>query len=385
MTGVTYGKEPLLIDLNDEEMRFSTDQDLDPLKEQWELVTEMGGETRNKGNLYTGSYKLQDKNDGRKKKFQSVIIKPDKENSRSGKVSLSRKDKPNNDSKNGESKKAKDNDMKHIEPQNTKVNDSKQAEAKKVKTNDSKKVEPKNTKDNDSKPTEPKNVKDLKKVEPKNANENDSKPAEPKNVKDSKKDSELVDTDKVSNLKKEKLPADIPDNESKKDKDNDKAISELETTIIKPNKEKEKSSSDKTSDTKAINNDKASPNEEQRNADLENMLIPKTGKLGNESNENEREEEKLTDVQLENDQIKDKYLHEIDDLVLQNSPDDLKDERIRFLAKKNNSELHEIIQSLNEIKNSTTDEKTFFDKIADFFVNIFATQSNAQVSEDNKQ
>ena len=339
-------------------MRFSTDQDLDPLKEQWELVTEMGGETRNKGNLYTGSYKLQDKNDGRKKKFQSVIIKPDKENSRSGKVSLSRKDKPNNDSKNGESKKAKDNDMKHIEPQNTKVNDSKQAEAKKVKTNDSKKVEPKNTKDNDSKPTEPKNVKDLKKVEPKNANENDSKPAEPKNVKDSKKDSELVDTDKVSNLKKEKLPADIPDNESKKDKDNDKAISELETTIIKPNKEKEKSSSDKTSDTKAINN---------------------------ESNENEREEEKLTDVQLENDQIKDKYLHEIDDLVLQNSPDDLKDERIRFLAKKNNSELHEIIQSLNEIKNSTTDEKTFFDKIADFFVNIFSTQSDAEVSEDNKQ
>ena len=55
------------------------------------------------------------------------------------------------------------------------------------------------------------------------------------------------------------------------------------------------------------------------------------------------------------------------------------------MAKKDNSELHEIIQSLNEIKNSTTDEKTFFDKIADFFVNIFSTQSDAEVFEDNAE
>ena len=52
------------------------------------------------------------------------------------------------------------------------------------------------------------------------------------------------------------------------------------------------------------------------------------------------------------------------------------------MAKKNNSELHEIIENLNEIKNSTTDEKTFFEKIADFFVNIFSTQSDAEVSDN---
>ena len=193
-----------------------------------------------------------------------------------------------------------------------------------------------------------------------------------------------LQTDKVSNQKKEsESKKDKPDddkanNEKDNNKSKNKAISELETAIIKPRNEK--SSSNNTSDTETdagtdtavIKKKKASSEEERGSAVLKTMVIPKPGKLSNKSNKHKREkEEEVTEEELKNDEIRDKYVQQIDELILQNSPDDVKFRRIRELENKNNTELLKVIKSLIEIKNTTEDEQSFFEKIADFFKNIF--------------
>ena len=367
--------------MNDNRDRPTTDlnEDLDPLKEQWDLLTvKMDGERKNEANLYTGSYKLQDKNDelsGQKRTFQSVFIKPDKENTRIGKIPNSQKGKLAEDKQNTDSKKDELDEVKE-NPE---------------KDKDSKQVKPKNVKDNDSKINKLDEEKDVAKNES-NSNSKDKFDEDKTNINNTVISELDTDKDKISNSKKDQLQ-DATDNESNKDKpdeseankekdnnsnqeelakDKDKnKVSELETAIIEPNKE-EKSNSD---------NGKATSEEEKNQVDLQTL----PGKLNNESKEIQKEEESTNAAKLKTDQTKDKYLHEIDEMILKSSPDELKDERIRLIEKKDNPELSKITQRLSEIKNSTTDEKTVFDKISDFFQNMFSPVSDAEVSEENAE
>ena len=126
-------------------------------------------------------------------------------------------------------------------------------------------------------------------------------------------------------------------------------------------------------------------------AEKDNKIFPnsKAGKLKNDDEDLKEEEKSKSN---ESDPVKEKFIAEIDRMIIEDKPDKLKDERLKALHEMSHSELLQLVQNLKKIKENSTEtlkagagqgagdgqEKTFLGKIGEFFTNLF---SNDEVEQ----